>query len=222
MSIETLARTYPRLYHMAEAGSWPSIARYGLLSTSALLDLFKISGEQRLAIEERHRPESVTIIHREFGLAVVRDQKPMSDGGLRRALGGQMEPRDWYRLLNSMVFFWPNKERLGRFREAAAYRDQRKAILTVDTQRLLALEADRMFLSALNSGCTRPFPHPRGRDTFQPISSYPFHERKARRLDLVAEVAVAHSVLKIADCVIRVEEVGGGGAAEVLLSRERD
>lgn len=34
-----LAERYPRLFHMAAAGSWPSIERHGLLSTSALLDI---------------------------------------------------------------------------------------------------------------------------------------------------------------------------------------
>ena len=44
---EEFVRRYPRLYHMAQVGSWPSIERNGLLSTSALLDLFQIKGEAR-------------------------------------------------------------------------------------------------------------------------------------------------------------------------------
>lgn len=40
---EELANLYPRLYHMAEPGSWESIRRYGLLSTSSLLSLFEIT-----------------------------------------------------------------------------------------------------------------------------------------------------------------------------------
>jgi hypothetical protein len=35
----------PRLYHMAEADTWDSIREHGLLSTSALLDLFEIKGD---------------------------------------------------------------------------------------------------------------------------------------------------------------------------------
>jgi hypothetical protein len=40
-----LIKIYPRLWHVAEDGSWPSISRYGLLRTSALLDLYEITGE---------------------------------------------------------------------------------------------------------------------------------------------------------------------------------
>src|SRR3970282_1237905 len=78
-----LARHYPRLFHMAEAGCWPSVQRYGLLSTSGLLDLFEVDPEQRVQLESRHRPESVRIQHPVHGTAVIRDQKPMSDSGLK-------------------------------------------------------------------------------------------------------------------------------------------
>ena len=43
---EYLAQRWPRLYHMAEAGSWESVKRHGLLSTTALLDLFEVSGDR--------------------------------------------------------------------------------------------------------------------------------------------------------------------------------
>ena len=42
-----LIRDCPTLYHMAECGSWPSIRRHGLLSTSALLDLYGVQGAER-------------------------------------------------------------------------------------------------------------------------------------------------------------------------------
>jgi hypothetical protein len=41
---------------MAEAGSWPSIKRHGLLSTTALLDLFEIPAPDRES--DRIRPAS--------------------------------------------------------------------------------------------------------------------------------------------------------------------
>jgi Family of unknown function (DUF7002) len=58
---EELAKVYPWLYHMADAQSWESIRRDGLLSTSALLDLFEVKGQQRAQIEKRHRSEAVEI-----------------------------------------------------------------------------------------------------------------------------------------------------------------
>ncbi len=48
---------------MAEADTWDSIRKNGLLSTSALLDLYEIKGAQRYAIESDHRPESIPISH---------------------------------------------------------------------------------------------------------------------------------------------------------------
>jgi len=46
-----LLQDCPTLYHMAERGSWPSIREHGLLSTSALLDLYGKQGAEREAIE---------------------------------------------------------------------------------------------------------------------------------------------------------------------------
>ncbi len=101
---EELAETYPRLYHMADAQSWGSIQKHGLLSTSALLDLFEVKGHERKDIEIRRRPESVPIVHEKHGRAVVRDNKPIIESKLRTALK-DCTLEQWYRLLNKFVFF---------------------------------------------------------------------------------------------------------------------
>src|SRR5689334_2573014 len=105
MKADELVRYFPNLYHMAEDGSWSSIRRHGLLSTSALLDLFEVSGTARASIESRRRPGSVEITHPIHGTVVIRDQAPISDAALTRCLI-DMEPRQWYELLNDRVFFW--------------------------------------------------------------------------------------------------------------------
>ncbi|MFL5344193.1 MAG: DUF7002 family protein [Hyalangium sp.] len=209
---EAFSERFPRLFHMAEAGSWPSIQRHGLLSTSALLDLFEVWGEQRMALEARHRPESVTLHHPRHGTAVVRDQKPMDDAGLLRSLSGGLSPTDWYQLLNARVFFWVSHERLTKLLNARAYRDKRQTVLTVDTARLLARHEARVLLSPLNSGATKPFPARRGPDTFLPMARYPFSfwDQKRKRREPVVELTVAHSVPDIRDFVLRVEEYMGG------------
>ena len=74
---EELAQAYPRLYHMADAQSWESIRKHGLLSTSSLLDLYEVKEKERADIEIRRRPDSVPILHDKHGRAVVRDQKPL-------------------------------------------------------------------------------------------------------------------------------------------------
>ncbi len=205
---EELARQYPHLYHMAAQGSWTSILRHGLLSTSALLDLFAIRGQERDRLERQHRPESVRISHPIHGTAEIRDQKPMDDIGLKRALGDSLTPDEWYRILNRNVFFWPTIERLETMRNARAYRGKPHTIIVIDTLRLLRAHLSKVLLSPINSGATKPFPHPRGRDTFLPLGDYPYQERKRARgeANAIAEVAVIRAVPDIKEFVISVEE----------------
>jgi hypothetical protein len=221
ISPEAFAERHPRLFHMAEAGSWPSIERHGLLSTSALLDLFEVHGERRVALEARHRPESVLLRHPRQGQAVVRDQKPMDDRGLERGLEGSMTPSEWYRLLNARVFFWVHPSRLEKLLGARAYREKRQTVLTVDTAPLLGRHAARVLLSPINSGATKPYPQPRGPDTFLPFERYPFEDwdAKRKRREPVVELTVTHSVPDIRDFVLRVEERGGGAPDAVLFER---
>ena len=84
IAVDELCERFPRLYHMAQLGSWPSIQEHGLLSTTALLDLFELRGDERFRIESCHRPESIPIDNSKYGRAVIRDQKPMSDRSVRK------------------------------------------------------------------------------------------------------------------------------------------
>jgi hypothetical protein len=219
ISPEDLAQRFPRLYHMAADGAWESIAQHGLLSTSSLLDLFGYAGERRNRIEGAWRPESVTIRSPEHGNAVVRDQKPMDDSGLRRCLR-DMTPAEWYRLLNSRVFFWLTEERLDRMLTARAYRNELHLVLVVDTAGLLRAHHTRVALSPINSGATKPYPQPRGKHTFQRLPEYPFHELAAKRsgggTDPVVELAVDHAVPDIARHVVRLERRRGSTLIEEL------
>lgn len=218
ISARDLARRFPILYHMAEVGSWPSIQKHGLLSTSALLDLYGVSGQFRADLESAHRPECVTIHHAEFGQAVIRDQKPMADSDLIKCLRDGLAPADWYQILNQKVFFWLTEQRLETLLGARAYRRKRHTVLTVDSLLLLEKHAHNVVLSPINSGATRPYPQPRGTDTFLPLSDYPFDEwdQKRRRKDPAVELAVIHSVPEICDFVVRVESRGGGEAIETI------
>jgi hypothetical protein len=206
---------------MAAHGSWPSIQRHGLLSTSALLDLFGISGLARTRLESEHRPTCKLINHPVHGGAVVRDQIPMSDAGLERCLQDGLTPASWYRLLNSKVFFWLTLDRLERLLGARAYRDQAHTILTLDTAALLARHEARVLLSPINSGCTKPYPHPRGLATFQPLATYPFaaYDRSRGRKDPVVELAVEGGVAEVSDLVVSVEERRAGGVGRVIWAR---
>ena len=207
---ELLIAQYPILFHMAEDSSWPSIRQHGLRSTSSLLDLYGYRGEERARIEAQHRPESIVIRRSGLSDAVIRDQKPMSDSALRRCLAG-MTPTAWYKHLNSKVFFWATERRLRTLLNAAEYRSRPHIVLVCDTEALVERYGARITLSAMNSGCTRPFPWPRGPATFKRIDEYPLAER-LRRYGTergVIEVAVAEAVPDVSGIVLRVERRHG-------------
>lgn len=179
LTAEYIASRWPRLYHMAEAGSWPSIQQFGLRSTTALLDLFEIEESERADIETVRRPESVEIRHPVYGAAWIRDNKPINETVLRRTLVGISEP-EWYRLLNSRVFFWLSEDRLTRLRQAPPYRARCHDILILSTEKLLDAHAKDVELSPLNSGAVHPAAnYPRGAQTFQSVETYPWRARVA-------------------------------------------
>jgi hypothetical protein len=215
---QELVLYYPRLYHVAAIDSWASITRHGLLSTEALLDLFGVQGDFRRSILEAHRPESVMIRHPDIGMAFIRDQKPMDDKGLRRALPASLTPRRWYKKLNGMVFFWLTRERVETFLNARAYRNKKHTVLTIDTARLLRKQASHILLSPINSGCTKPYPHPRGHYTFRALTTYPFEALRKKRgiRDAIVELAVLGGVNDVQDLVLRVEEMKAGTRGKLI------
>jgi|SRR6266478_3549592 len=218
ISVDELCARFPLLYHMAQLGSWPSIQKHGLLSTTALLDLFELRGDERFRIESCHRPENIPIVNPKYGRAVIRDQKPMSDRSLRKALRRGLKPMDWYRELNSRVFFWLTEERLNTLMNARAYRRQQNTILVVDTKGLVERHELRIMLCAMNSGCTIPFPHKRDLMTFRRIAEYPYAKRKRNR-DPIVELAVDYSVPDICDFVTEVRQAGAGQPTKVVWKR---
>ena len=102
---EELLADCPRLYHMAAGGSWASIQAAGLLSTSALLDKFGVTGERRITIEERRRPSGEILEQSGRNNVVIRDQRPINERLLANCLLNGMTQSEWYRLLNRKVFF---------------------------------------------------------------------------------------------------------------------
>lgn len=216
--LEELITNCPTLYHMAERGSWGSIKKYGLLSTSALLDHYAVEQPRRTEIESRHRPESVEVTGDGLPRAVVRDQIPMSDEGLKRALPNRLFPSDWYKLLNAKAFFWLSEDRLHKLTNAKAYRNLEHDVLEVDARSLIEAHRNGIWLCPMNSGCTKPMPHPRDETVFSRISDYPYahwRERRSRR-ERVVELAVDHSVEDIRDHVKRVVVKRGTEVLSVL------
>jgi hypothetical protein len=202
---------------MAEDGSWDSISKHGLLSTSALLDHYAITGERRRAIESQHRPESIKISCDGLPDAIVRDQKPMSDAALKKCLRDGLTPTEWYEILNAKVFFWLSRKRLHKLLRAKAYRKFPQTVLTLRTETLLEAHREDILLSPINSGSTIMNPQPRGGDTFLSIAQYPLEQwlKKRSARDAVAELVVTGGVKDVMDHVIAVHRVVDSSFQEV-------
>ncbi len=178
---------------------------------------------RRGEIESSHRPGAHYHLTSDFlsALAVIRDQKPMSDAALRKCLQG-MEPRQWYETLNRKVFFWMTRDRLLTLLSARAYKNRAHCVLTISTAGMVERHLQRVTLSPINSGCTVPNPQPRGRATFLPIEAYPFEEWVKKRRNgqrAIVEFAVDYSVPDIGPLVVRVDRMKAGLLLETLWQR---
>ncbi|TNC51525.1 hypothetical protein FHG66_04990 [Rubellimicrobium rubrum] len=220
--LEDLLSRSPVLFHMAEAGSWPSIRDKGLLSTSALVDLYGITGVARDRIEAERRPGPVVLDHPAQGRVVIRDNAPLNIRKLGRALPPDLPVEDWLRLLNGRVFFWLSRDRLGRLLGARLYREAAHDVLEVDAASLVAAHRARIELSPINSGVTDPFPAPRGPDTFRRIADYPYAEwqrKRGRNGEAAVELVVPGGVPDIADHIRRVVPMRGDREEGTLWER---
>ena len=210
---EQLIARYPNLFHMAEEGTWPSIQRHGLLSTSALLDLFEVTDDERQSIECEWRSKSVRIEHPEHGSAVIRDQSPMDPFSLGPLLDG-LEPSDWYRLINRKTFFWATRDRLSRFLNARPYKGSVHDVITIDTRSLVDEYEDDISLAPFNTGVSTFGPrYRRGLSTFKSIQDY------REDAGSVVELAVDYSVENIADLATSVEQWRGRRRLNIVWHR---
>jgi hypothetical protein len=207
----TFSELYPRLYHMAHEDAWEQIRRHGLLSTSSLLDLWEVEGKQRSTIEREVRRTSVELVHPRRGKVVIRDQKPLYEKKLRKALV-DCTVQEWCQLLNRKVFFWPTTERLFTHISARENRGRNHLILAVDSYRLALAYEKTITLCPMNSGNTIPFAHMRGKNSLMPMSDYPYRERLARgAYYTVVELAVDLGVPDILDFVVSADYMTSNG-----------
>lgn len=192
---------------MAEVGSWESIRRHGLRSTTALLDLFEIAADERHLLERQRRPRSVEITHPIYGAATIRDQRPLNVSRLKNGVLTDMTVEEWCLTLNDRVFFWATEARLLKLLGGFMYRGQEHDVLVVETAPLIAAHGDEVTLAPYNTGATVQTAPPRGSDTFQRIDDYDFESwrRKRSRKEAVVELAVDYAVLDIEQFVVRVE-----------------
>ena len=214
-----LVRLYPRLFHMAADGGWPSISRHGLLSTNSLLDRWEVNPATRGELSTRARRSISTIEHPEFGHAVVRDQKPIHVASLAAALDG-MTVAEWLGELNSRVFFFVQPERMLGLLSARSYRSGPHTVITIDTARFVADYESKIELCAINSGFAQPHSKAaRGRETFQSISSYRHPAREVARARTpwdISELCVGGEIQNIQKYVTRVDRMQNGEILEQI------
>jgi hypothetical protein len=215
---DELVDNYPVLHHMAEPGSWATIQQIGLLSTQQLVAECEVSDAEAAKILRARRKTAVRLHHPRVGSVTVRDQGPLLEHNLRKALTG-MTVEEWLAVLNDRVFFWLHPARLDGLLSAKRYRDQSHDVLVLNTRDLLERHSDRVRITAMNTGAMIfPGSPPRGPDTFMRIEDFPFAERRRGRhlKDTAVELAVIGGVPDIADLVHCVQRRQGNRVLEIV------
>ncbi|MFJ3409137.1 DUF7002 family protein [Pseudomonas protegens] len=208
MDLDNFIDRYPRLYHMAEEGTWRSIKQHGLLSTLAVLDRYGINGDQRTALEAQQRVSKVTVGYPGDSI-VLRDQIPMPPKRLQDALVDGTTPAEWYRFINSRVFMWAEEHRLFNLLNARNYKKLTHDVLTIDTASFVRDYSDKIMLCRMNSGNTFPMPHERSLQDFMSIEDYPANPRSGAPIKEVVEVVTEYCVPNVKDYVIELRSIQG-------------
>ncbi len=215
MTVAELAAQYPRLFHVTEPGSWPSIRQHGLLSTEMLLRQAGCAEAEVAARIRRLRPSPEVVKSERFGPVVLNDNSPLHEKKLAGCLEGGLRPADWIAMLNQRVFFWVDEKRCHGLRDAKAGSGKRpREVLVFDTGSLLARHTNSVEIAPFNTGNTLYDPVKRGRTTFTPLGEMSFAEWRLRRVregvkaspDVIVEIVVRDGIPDIAEHLIERRE----------------
>ena len=99
MDVTELTERYPRLFHLAEAGSAGAIAAHGLLPAQEIVSTSELDPGEQAAILSRPRPRALSIRHPLLGTATLRDQTPLRTHILDEVLT-DMTVQQWLSALN--------------------------------------------------------------------------------------------------------------------------
>lgn len=209
---------------MAAAGSWPSIEAHGLLSTSRLLELWRVSPpEWRESLLHQRRPRSLVISDPVLGDATIRDQIPLDPRSLEEALT-DMTAEEWIENLNGRVFFFLQRQRLESLVNARSYKNHEQTVLTMDTAAVVGRYGPQIELCRMNSGFAQPHSKARrGSSTFLSISDFYHPNRDAPRERPqwdVHELTVPLAVADVLEFVVQVDRVKGEELIETIYRRQ--
>ena len=187
MDVPAFSRLFPTLYHVTFASNLSSIREHGLHSPAALADLYRFSDDERQAtLNERRR--CIQPLH---GIT-LRDQHAMIESKMKSCLVRITIP-EWIALLNTKTFFFLTRDKALTF--ASTYSAYDSLLLAVDTGALMATHAAHTTLCRINSGSFLYNPRPRGRDSFIPLATYAYKNKR----DIPAELTIDVPIPKIVE-----------------------
>jgi len=198
-------------YHLAHRSNLDSIRKLGLISTTELLKELDIPSERQEEIIAQQRPKSIILQEN----LIIRDQSPMPPTALAKTLPPGVMPSDWYRLMNSFVFLWPDLERVERHR-AAHSKDAELVLLIFDAEKLITDLSDHLYVSPINSGFALRKAAKRSKETTfvpwkvwcetgWPIDTTAEGGKPRPRSHLPVEIAFQDTVLCLEKYLVRVE-----------------
>jgi hypothetical protein len=219
-----LATLDPTLDHMAEDGSWLSIRQHGLLSTRAIIDLYRPSDQVCDSILAAARHDKITLTSAELGEMTIRDQRPAKS--LEACMSDRTSPWAYLDALNGRVFFWLRLPRLRKLLNARLYQHSLHTVLHVDTASLLDAYADRIQLAPYNTGSMHvPTSPKRGPEVFVDLAGYPYGQwlkRRGQSGEVIVELTVPYAIPDIVNFVTRVETWEGSNRTVVICGGHSD
>ncbi len=134
MTREKFIEKRPYMYHLTSMENFENIKNERkLFSATHLINLSDKTSEKKTELISSKRNCAITISANGTNVN-IRDQQPISIKALGKCLTDNMTVEEYIQLLNSRVFFWPTKDRLGRHYKR--YREEDIVILRVSTQDL--------------------------------------------------------------------------------------
>ncbi|WP_148053127.1 DUF7002 family protein [Pseudomonas brassicacearum] len=196
---EEISSLHPRLFHITHPQALPSISKYGLLSTSHLLELFDVPSEDRSLLEAMRRPTNIEIEHPVHGKAILTDNTPLMVKALSQCLDDGLHPADWMRLLNQRVFFWVDEKNMTNHLRASTHRREKRVVMVFDTLSVARANFKKIELAPINTGSTVRKAARRGLSTFSPAHLYNYRDWQKLRggRDRIKELTVLGGIQDI-------------------------
>ena len=197
MEISEFIRKKEFLYHLTNRDNFEKIkATKELLSTEAIINLSSFDENERneFLSQRRKTHEIIEIGEDKYH---IRDQRPISILNLVKCLTSGFSVKDFFKMLNCRVFFWPTIQRLNSHYKR--YSSESPIIIRVSTEELLRINPHSEFCR-LNSGATRSNSHlngappERGNGTFLPADEFKYTVGKVAEVTFPGSCKLPRSI----------------------------